>query len=159
MTALSFLAVATILVAPNLSATQSAVPNGIQESLGELSPAVQFYVARGDESTNRLEFDAAARDYRRAAEVARSEGHLPSSTTWKLANALYYDGKLVGGAAVLDQLANEAAHVGDLEVEALALYYAAWLGGKAGRQAETAARVARLEGLLGSRYMPVAIRD
>jgi len=44
-------------------------------------------------------------------------------------------------------------------VEALALYYAAWLDGKAGQKAEMAVRVARLEGLLGSRYMPVALRD
>jgi hypothetical protein len=51
----------------------------------------------------------------------------------------------------LDQLADEAARVGDLRVEALAIYYAAWLDGKAGR--------ARLEGLLRSQYMPVAVRD
>ena len=49
--------------------------------------------------------------------------------------------------------------MGDLEVEALALYYAAWLDGKTGRKTEMAARVARLEGLLRSRYMPVAVRD
>jgi hypothetical protein len=49
--------------------------------------------------------------------------------------------------------------VGDLEVEALSIYYAAWLDGKAGRGTEMAARVARLEGLLRSQYMPVAMRD
>ena len=47
----------------------------------------------------------------------------------------------------MDQLANEAALVGDLEVEALSIYYAAWLHGKAGRGPEMAARVTRLEGL------------
>ena len=165
-TALSLLAVATILVAPTLSATQSnaqfvspAVRSGIQESAGEISPEVQLYVGRGDESISRLSYGAAARDYRKAADVARGEGHLPSATSWMLATALYNDGDLAGAAAALDGLANEAALVGDLEVEALSIYYSAWLNGKAGRQAETEARVARLEGLLGSRYMPGAIRD
>lgn len=157
-TALSLLAVATILAAPSLSATQS-IASSIQESAGELSPEVQRYVARGDEAISRLSYDVAAREYRRAAGAARHQGHLPSSTTWKLASALYHHGDLLGAAAALDQLTNEAALVGDLEVQALALYYAAWLGGKAGLKAETAARVARLEGLLSSRYMPVAIRD
>jgi hypothetical protein len=59
----------------------------------------------------------------------------------------------------LDRLADDAALVGDLEVEALSIYYSAWLNGKAGRKTETATRVARLEGLLQSKYMPVALRD
>src|SRR5882724_8538127 len=58
-----------------------------------------------------------------------------------------------------DQLTDEAARVGDLEVEALSIYYAAWLNGKAGRGTEMAARAARLEGLLRSQYIPVALRD
>jgi hypothetical protein len=163
-TALSLVAVATLLIAPDLSAVQSAVPDptvlpGIHESDGEVSSAVQPYIDRGDELSSHLRYDAAAREYARAADVARREGHLPSGTTWKLANAQYYDGNLVGAAASLDKIADEAALVGDLEVEALAIYYAAWLDGKAGRKTEMAARVARLEGLLRSRYMPVALRD
>lgn len=167
-TALGILAVATFLVAPSLSATQStaqsesdssAVLSGIQASDGELSPEVQLSIGRGDELSSRLRYDEAARVYARAAEIARREGHLASLASWKLANANFYAGNLVGAAAALDQLANEAALVGDLEVEALSLYYAAWLDGKAGHKVEMAARVARLEGLLRSRYMPVAIRD
>ena len=165
-TALGLLAVATFLVAPSLSATQSsaqsdnpAVVTSIQASAGELSPGVQLSIGRGDELSRRLRYDAAAREYARAADIARREGHLASGTSWKLATAHYYNGNLVGAAAALDQLANEAALVGDLEVEAPAIYYAAWLNGKAGRKIESAARVARLEGLLQSRYMPVAMRD
>ena len=157
-------AVATLLIAPNLSALQSATPvpivlPSIQGSDGELSSEVQLYIDRGDDLSSRLRFDAAARQYGQAANVARREGHLPSGTSWKMANAQYFDGNLVGAAATLDKIANEAALVGDLEVEALAIYYAAWLDGKAGHKIETAARVAQLEGLLQSRYMPVAIRD
>ena len=158
-TATYFFAVATFLVAPSLSATQSAIVSGIQASAGELSPDVQLYMGRGDELSNHLRYDAAAREYARAADVARREGHLPSGTRWKLANAHYYNGNLVGAAAALDKLADEAGLVGDLEVEALSIYYAAWLDGKAGHRPEMAARVARLEGLLRSQYLPVALRD
>ena len=119
----------------------------------------ELYIGRGDELAGRLRYDAAAREYARAADIARREGHLASGASWKLASAHFYNGNLIGGAVALDHLANEAALVGDLEVEGLALYYAAWLDGKAGQKAEMAVRVARLEGLLGSRYMPVALRD
>jgi hypothetical protein len=165
-TAIHILAVATLCLAPGLSAAQSVATAqapvdriGILETEGELSPTVQLYVGRGDELSGRLRFEAAAREYRRAAEVARREGHLASGTSWKAATAYFSNGNLLGAAGVLDQLANEAAFVGDLQVEAQAIYYAAWLNGKAGRGAEAAARVARLEALLRSPYMPVAIRN
>lgn len=165
-TALKLLAVAAVFLAPRPSAAQavatpetSAGPIAIQESDGELSSEVRLLVVRGDEMSNRLRFDAAAQEYRRAADVARREGHLASGTTWKTATAYFYDGNLAAAAGVLDQLANEASLVGDLQVEALALYYSAWLNGKAGRKAESASRAERLEGLLRSRYMPVAVRD
>ena len=158
-TATYILAVATFIVAPSLSATQSAIVLGIQPSAGELSPEVQLAMARGDELSGRLRYDAAVREYARAADVARREGHLASGTMWKLATTHYNNGNLVGAAAALDQLTAEAALVGDLEVEALSLYYAAWLDGKAGRGSEMAARVARLEGLLRSAYIPVALRE
>jgi len=120
---------------------------------------VQRHVGRGDELSNQLRFTAAAVEYRRAAEIARREGHLPSWTTWKLANAYFNGDNLTGAANALDQLANEAADVGDLPVQALAIFNAAWLHSKAGHRTETGTRVARLERLLRSPYMPIAIRD
>ncbi len=59
---------------------------------------------------------------------------------------------------MLDKLTDEAARVGDIEVAALSIYYAAWLDGKAGRGPEMAARVTRLEGCC-AQYIPVALRD
>ncbi len=165
-TALSLLAVATVLIAPNLSASQTgaepgspAVRAGIRESDSELTPDVQLHVSRGDLLRSQLRFVDAAVEYRRAVEIARHEGHLPSGTTWMLANAYFNAGNLTAAAAALDQLATEASRVGDLAVEALAVFNSAWLNGKAGRKTETASRVARLEGLLRSPYMPLAIRD
>src|SRR6267154_6447112 len=114
-TATYLLAVATFLVAPSLSATQSSAQSddpgilfAIQASAGELSPKVQQYVGRGDELTGRLRYDAAALEYARAAETARREGHLPSGTLWKLATMHYSNGNLVAAAAALDQLTDEA---------------------------------------------------
>lgn len=164
-TALKLLAVAAVFLAPRPSAAQSvatpqtAGPIAIQESDGEFSSAVQVLVSRGDELTRRLRFDAAAQAYRRAADVARREKHLASGTTWKAATAYFTDGNMVAAAGLLDQLADDAALVGDLQVEALSIYYSAWLNAKAGRKLETASRAARLEGLLRSQYMPVAVRD
>src|SRR3954462_13095782 len=94
-TALSLLAVATLLAAPTLSTRQStpsdgpAVASGIQPSADEYSPEVQLYVGRGDELAGRMRLDAAAREYTRAADVARREGHLASGTSWKLASVHY----------------------------------------------------------------------
>ena len=169
-TALTILAVATGFVthANARSAAQSAaqptqpeapaVRSGIPESAGELSTDVRLHIDRGDALSNQLRFSAAAVEYRRAAEIAKREGHLASWTTWKLASAYFNDDNLLPAAAALDQLANEAAYVGDLPVEALALYHSAWLNSKAGRRGETRTRVARLEGLLKSPYMPTDIR-
>src|SRR5689334_11192737 len=95
-TALKLLAVAAVFLAPSLSAAQSisAVSTdrlGIPESEGELTAEVQRYVSRGDELSSRLRLDAAAREYLRAADVARRDGHLSSLTRWKAASAYYND--------------------------------------------------------------------
>lgn len=165
-TALYLLAVTALLATPNLSALQSsaapespAVRAGIPESANELSADVRLHVSKGDMLRSQLRFADAAREYSRAADIARREGHLASGTTWMLANAYYNDGNLIDAAEALDQLSTEAAQVGELPVQALAMFNSAWLYGKAGRKSATATRVARLEGLLRSPYMPVAIRD
>ena len=165
-TALTLLAVATAVVVPNSYSAQSGaesvaavVRSSIQESEGELSSAVRLRIEKGDALSSQLRFTAAAREYQKAADIARSEGHLPSWTSWKLANAHFNDDNLMAAAAALDRLAEEASLVGELPTEALAIYNSAWLYSKAGRRTETATRVTRLKGLLRSRYMPIVIRD
>lgn len=139
--------------------SSSAVPPGIPISEGEMSAAVLRHVRRGDSLRSALRFVEAQQEYGRAAEIARGEGRLPSRSLWLLANAFYNDGNPVRAAAVMDQLTNEAARVGDLPVQALAMFNAAWLNSQAGRTREAGARVARLERLLQSPYMPAAIRS
>lgn len=167
LSAAAFLGITTGLLPPRLHAQQSAVPvtretairPGIPASDGELSTVVQALVTRGDELTGMRRFIAAQRQYRSAAEIARRQGHLPSFTLWHLASAYYYQGDNQRAATVLEQLAAEAARCGDLAVEALALYNAAWLNGEGGRGRTAATQVADLTILLRSPYMPVAVRD
>src|SRR6267143_145947 len=109
-TALGLLGFATLRLGPTHSSAPAsaqsdnpAVLPGLQASAGELSPEVQLYIGRGDELSNHLRYNAAAREYARSADMARREGHLASGTSWKLANAHYYNGNLVGAAAALDQ--------------------------------------------------------
>src|SRR6267142_1688902 len=131
--ALTLLAVGTLFVSPSLSALQSggeptnpAIRAGISESDSEMSADVQLLVARGDLRRSQLRFADAAIEYRHAADIARREGHLPSGTTWMVANVHYNAGNLVSAATALDQLATEASRVGDLAVEALAVFNSAW---------------------------------
>src|SRR5882762_5963412 len=74
-TATYFLAVGTFLVAPSLSATQSAIVSGIQASAGELSPEVQLSIGLGDELTGHLRYDAAGR-------VGGWRRHTTTMATW-----------------------------------------------------------------------------
>ena len=92
---------------------------GIPASDGELTPAVRAHVTRGDLLTGMQRYAAAVREYRRAATIARAEGHLPSLTLWHLASAHFYGGDPRRAAQVLDELRVEAAGFGDLAVEAV----------------------------------------
>jgi hypothetical protein len=149
-----------------MHATQSGDPvsdgpgirPGIAASEGELTTAVQARLSRGEAFQSRLRYAEAEREYRIAAATARRQGHLPSLAMWRLANAHYHAGQHSQAALVLDQLAAEAARVGDLGVEALALFNAAWVDGQAGRGRQAGVRVAQLRRLMESPYMPSAIR-
>lgn len=138
---------------------RSVIRPGIPASDGELTVAVQGRVSRGDALTGMQRFAEAQREYRQAAEIARREGHLPSFTLWHLAGAYYYQGDRVRAADVMAQLAGEAADCGELAVQAIALFNAAWLNGQGGRGQTAANQLAVLTRLLRSPYMPVAVRD
>lgn len=146
-------------VPASASTTTVAIGPGIPASDGELSAAVQTHIARGASLTGIQRYAEAEREYRAAADIVRRQGHLPSLTLWHLACAYYYEGNPHQGAVVLERLAGEASQWGDLVVQALALYHAAWLNGQAGSSRAAATEVADLTRLLQSRYMPVAVRD
>ncbi|HEU5261524.1 MAG TPA: hypothetical protein VFU41_08905 [Gemmatimonadales bacterium] len=143
---------------PTLLAPADLRP-GIDSSPGELSPEVRSFVRHGDALITMQRYAAGEREYRHAIATARRQRHLSSLTSWRLASAHYYEGRPDEAARVLDELAKEAGGFGDLAIEARALFSAAWLHGEAGQSAEAKARIARLEKLLRSPYMPVAVRD
>lgn len=145
--------------ATSVSGRSTLIRPGIPASDSELTTAVQVRVVRGDALTGMRRFTAAEREYRNAAEIAHREGHLPSFTLWHLASAYYYEGNPQRAAVVLEQLAAEAAQCGDLAVQALALFNAAWLNGEGGRGRVAASEIADLSRLLRSPYMPAPVRD
>ena len=142
-----------------VSGRSALIRAGIPASDSELTAAVRPVVVRGDALTGMRRFAAAEREYRNAAEIARREGHLPSFTLWHLASAYYYEGNPQRAAVVLEQLAAEAAQRGELAVQALALFNAAWLNGEGGRGRTAATEIVDLSRLLRSPYMPVTVRD
>jgi tetratricopeptide (TPR) repeat protein len=158
------LAIGLAVLPQTLPATQISGPTmevrpGIPASEGELTSAVQEHVTRGDVLTGLRRYGEAQQEFRSAAAIARREGHLASRSLWHLACAFYYEGDIARAVATLDELRREAVRFGDLRVEALALFNAAWLDGQAGRYAQAQSRVTQLQRLLGSPYMPIAIRD
>jgi tetratricopeptide (TPR) repeat protein len=122
------------------------------------SPGVQARIDRGDEFVAQRRYSAARDAYGRAAELQRDSGRLPAHAMRRIANAYYYEGRLKSAARTLDELADEAASFGDLRVQAWALADAAWLYGRAGAGLEVSRRLARLERLLTSPYMPDSVR-
>jgi hypothetical protein len=132
--------------------------SGIPASDGELTPAVRARIDRGDGRTGGVTFVEAAEQYQAAAEIARREGHVPSLSMWRLANTFFHDGQLMRSARILDQLADEASRAGDLKTQALAVYYSAWVNGKAGRGREMSERLQQVKKLLDSPYMPINVR-
>jgi hypothetical protein len=76
----------------------------------------------------------------------------------RIANSHYYEGHYQSAAHTLEKLAKEAAEYGDLVTEAWAIADAAWVAGKAGDKLDVDRRVARLERLLGSDYIPAEVK-
>ncbi|HET7789356.1 MAG TPA: hypothetical protein VFK78_01010 [Gemmatimonadales bacterium] len=119
---------------------------------------VAVLVARGDQLTATLHYGAGQRAYRRAVEIAKSQGQIPTVERWRLAAALYFDGQNIEAARALDGLVSEAQDGGDLVAEGRALYGAAWLWGQGGHPVEARARVSRLKKLMESPYFPSDVR-
>ena len=137
------------------SVTREQLSAGIPPSDGELTAAVQAYISRAATAGGAKSVAL----FREAVKTARQQGHLPSFSSWRLANQYFADSDAVRAGGVLDDLAKEAAERGDLGVQALAIHYAAWVYGQAGLRHEFENRTAKLQKLMQSQYLPVAVRD
>lgn len=123
------------------------------------SPAVQAEIDRGDALFEQGKHTAARKAYATAAEISREEGDLPEMPLRRLANAHYFQKDYRHAARVLDLLAREAASFGDLRAEAEAVVDAAWLYGKVGDRQRVFQRLARVDRLLRSPYLPQDVKQ
>jgi hypothetical protein len=112
------------------------------------------HLKKGDAQIDARKFGAARREYRAAAKLMREEGGVPHVAMRRIANTFYFQGRYNSAMRTLDKLAREAAEHGDLVTQAWAIADAAWVAGKAGARLDVEKRVAKLEKLLNSPFLP-----
>lgn len=119
----------------------------------------QVHLQRGDDLFIQGDLGAARKEYEAAAKLMRENGQVPAKALHRIAYTQYYEGKYQTAGKTLEKLAKEAAAFGDLKTEAWALADAAWVAWKAGDTLDVKARVARLERLLTSPYIPADVKQ
>jgi tetratricopeptide (TPR) repeat protein len=119
---------------------------------------IQAHLDRGDEFFYQGDLSAARKEYEAAAKMIRDSGQVPAKALHRIAYTQYYEGRYQTAGKTLEKLAKEAAAFGDLKTEAWALADAAWVAWKAGDTIDVQRRVARLERLLTSPYLPSDVK-
>lgn len=120
---------------------------------------VSPYIARGDQLAAEGKFSAARREYEVAAEIVREAGKLPAHAMRRIANSFYYEDRFQSAGKVLLNLADEAAGFGDVVTQTWATADAAWVAAAAGDKIDMERRLASLEKLLTSPYLPDEVRS
>jgi tetratricopeptide (TPR) repeat protein len=119
---------------------------------------IQAHFDRGDEFFSQGDLNAARKEYEAAAKMTRNNGQVPAKALHRIAYTQYYEGRYQTAGKTLEKLAEEAAAFGDLKTEAWALADAAWVAWKAGDTIDVQRRVARLERLMTSQYLPSDVK-
>lgn len=151
-----------LVIAPVGEAQAADVPPGGDDPtvLPELVESqVNPYIARGDQLAAEGKFGAARREYKSAAEIVREAGKLPAHAMRRIANSFYYEERFQSAGKVLLDLADEAASFGDVVTQVWATADAAWVAAAAGDKIDVERRVASLERLLDSPYLPDEVRS
>lgn len=120
---------------------------------------IQAHLQRGDEFFTQGDLNAARKEYQAAAKLMRADNQIPARAMHRIAYTQYYEGKYQTAGKTLEKLAQEAAAFGDLKTEAWALADAAWVAWKAGDTLDVKRRVARLERLLTSEFLPADVKQ
>lgn len=120
--------------------------------------AVQEHILKGDELAAQGHYGSARGEYRKAVELQRQSGELPTEALRRIANSYFYQDRFQSAGATLVELAEEAATYGDIATEVWALADAAWLAGVNGNWQVVEKHVARVEKLLTSPYLPDEIK-
>ena len=113
-------------------------------------------------------YNEARENFERAAEIIRAEGGFPAVPLRRIAKSYYHQGRLQTAVSLLDDLAQQAAEVGDIPSQAWALADAAWVLGidcsthsraeHPGGRLELINRSQRIRMLLASPYLPNDVR-
>lgn len=120
---------------------------------------IQAHLQRGDDFFTQGDLSAARKEYEAAAKLMRNDNQIPAKAMHRIAYTQYYEGKYQTAGRTLEKLAREAAAFGDLKTEAWALADAAWVAWKAGDTLDVKRRLARLERLLTSPFLPTDVKQ
>lgn len=133
-----------------------------------LSTPVEQHLETGDQLLGQRNYGKAREHYRAALDLIGEDGGYAGIAMRRIADSYYHEGRYQKAIAMLDRLADEAAISGDVVTQAWAVADAAWVLMKdaqhAGKSARTGAtmelkqRLARLNRLLQSRYLPQEVR-
>lgn len=161
-TSIAVAAVLALLVAEpgmGLAATSTYDDDALTTATSSpVAAEVQALIEKGDAYAAEGHFGRARRAYSEAVKLQRQHGQLPARALRRIANAHYYQDRYQTAGKVLEDLAEEAAEFGDLEVQVWALADAAWIAGIAGLKLDMDRRLARLDKLMTSQFLPEDIR-
>ena len=133
-----------------------------------LPAPVEEHLELGDRLVGQQKFGKARSEYHAALDLIEEDGGHTGVAIRRIANSYYLEGKYQHAISMLDRLANEAAAVGDVEMQAWAAADAAWVlmkdAQRAGKRARPGAtmevkqRLAELARLLDSPHLPQDVR-
>jgi len=157
----AFLATAVLFVPGSVAPLEGADPIRPEDPtvLPEMVQSrVSAYIMRGDQLAAEGKFAAARREYEQAAQIVREANKLPAHAVRRIANSFYYEERFQSAGKVLLDLADEAAEFGDVVTQVWATADAAWVAAAAGDKIDVEHRLASLEKLLTSPYLPDEVR-
>lgn len=171
----------TALLAAALMLGASATNTAAQQARRTLSPEfvfpdgyvlstpVETHLEKGEQLLGQKQFGKARAEFNAALDLITEDGGYPAIAMRRIADSYYLEGRYQKAIAKLDRLAQEAALSGDVVTQAWAVADAAWVlmkdAQRAGKNARNGAtmevkqRLARLERLLQSRYLPQDVRE
>lgn len=128
----------------------------------------QALLNEAEELLGQRKYNEARKTFEQAAEIIRAEGGFPAIPLRRIAKSYYHQGRLQTAVDLLDDLARQAAEVGDVATQAWALADAAWVMGiecsthsraeHPGARLEMADRSKQIRMLLASPYLPDDVR-
>ena len=121
-------------------------------------PAVQAFIAKGDELAAEGRFGSARGQYKQAVAIQRAQGELPDIALRRIANTYYFQDRYQAAGATLVDLAEEAAEYGDIGAEIWAYADAAWIAGAEANKQVVDRHTAKVDKLLKSPYLPEDIK-